>query len=271
MPRKVSKSHSSTVREREEEEKKKRKRRQEQNAFIASSVMHEKELEENAVNEDMFAGVFEDGGLLPDEEKEQTLDISDEEIRQLEREENLAAEKKVSEMKLNEEDKHLEGVRVQLKTLSGRSEAELEAVKQDLVDMLAEVIAVRTISNSIKAYKVGSEDMGMKMTDEELAELTNELLTPERIKTYMENILERDDFKRMVENAVSDKSKGVMGLEGLLKTASEDDGKGLMDMLASARNELIEKQPAPKHEGRRQAIKEKVGHVKEKIHKHGGH
>lgn len=118
-------------------------------------------------------------------------------------------------------------------------EKDFDTDKAETIDQLANMLAVQRISEAIKSYKVGMEDMaengeGQALTDEEMQEMTNDMLSQENIKAFSDMIKGRDDFMRMTRDI-----KDWNSLDQLKRDALDGSGQRLKDRLYKASQQII--------------------------------
>ena len=118
-------------------------------------------------------------------------------------------------------------------------EKDFDTDKAETIDQLANLLAVQRISEAIKSYKVGMEDMaengeGQALTNEEMQEMTNDMLSQENIKAFSDMIKGRDDFMRMTRDI-----KDWNSLDQLKRDALDGSGQRLKDRLYKASQQII--------------------------------
>ena len=185
--------------------------------------------------------------------------------------ENLEAEQKVNSIELAAEDSLLKECQQKLrsddanKSAADKADTNAPSVKNqsktnlrqksfneqkaEFSDTIARMLAVQIISNTIKSIKVGMEEMGDVITNEDINKMTDEMLTKERIEDYTEMIKGRDDFTHMMSGVTT-----VEKLDALRDKALDGSGKQLKDELFKAGQELIKKD-MQKEQAAKQAAK----------------
>ena len=221
-----------------EELEKEKEKEKAKDGFILSSVMTEIEKEQAEEAEAEESPSYGDDSAGKDEEKkEEYIRPTDKEVlRQMEKEEMTAAEEKVKSIELKPEDEKAAKVQDKIRQNDSNPfdcppdtdpDDFFNAEKKKLAENLAELIAVKVISNTIKSYKAADDDV-------DVTQLSKELLNEERIKGYKQDILARDDFTQMMDSV-----KDWQQLDDLRGSALEGNGGRVMDNLAKHRNEMI--------------------------------
>ena len=154
---------------------------------------------------------------------------------------NIAAE--------NVEDRMLDNARFDLKGLTEITEngvpddstpqKHFNWTKSMVTDELAKVLAVQTLIRSIKSQREALNDMaaengGEGMTQDEIDEMAQEMLTDDNISSYAEEIKQGPEFNRMMAEVSDWKS-----LKEIEKDALEGNGMKLMNRMAQARKDII--------------------------------
>lgn len=111
--------------------------------------------------------------------------------------------------------------------------------KEELMGHIVQMLAVQKIADTIKSYKAGMEDMaeggeGKAMTNEEVQEMTNQLMSMENIKSCADMIKDMADYKRL--------KKSITNLEELDKLkldALDGSGGRLKERLHKASRMII--------------------------------
>lgn len=190
-------------------------------------------------------------------------------LKQLSDEENKAMEQKVAETELNLDPEHnmVEIYKNEMKQISdqqkpeGMSDDEFFAQqKQATIDELAKIIAAQTAERSIKSMKVAQQELadsgsGEAMTDAELQEEIESMLSEDYIKRVAEDIKTRDDFKKMTE--------GLTDMDSLKAIQQKaQNGNELLNVLHNAGKQTIAEE-AQKEQMQQQLELEKQAPVKD--------
>lgn len=118
-------------------------------------------------------------------------------------------------------------------------EEHFEDQKALTAEYASKIIAAQLAAKSVKSYKAGMEELakensGEAVSKKELNEMVKDMLSDENINNLAADIRERDDFKRMMNNA-----KDWKILNFIRDEAFTRDGKGLIDSLSKAQKAIM--------------------------------
>lgn len=243
----------------EEEERKKKERERRKQALAYEYIVICKklqEMEEYAARHphDPFANDASDLAkkYLPDM------------LKKMSDSENKAAEQKVFDMELKEENDMMKTFQAELKGAPEPEPAKPEAKnaepekeqpqqiqpnkpkksfaerKAETADTIAKMLALQILSNNVKSLIVGMDDMadagaGERLTEQEIQKIKEDMLTMENVNANYEMIKGRDDFNKMMDGIKTEND-----LETLKNKALDGSGKQIQHELFKAGRKLID-------------------------------
>lgn len=218
------------------------------NVFQFSSIMRAVEIQKIEAlakqnPDDPFAKVI--AGIAEEHRKNPVNEVTKEKLQAMSEAENTAMENEIRIMKLEAEDARLKTVQDSIKAVGSPLTCPedknlgdyFEEQKAAMADKLAELVAVKTIATTVKSYKAGNEDLGEKMSDKEVKELTDELLTEDSISQYKQDTAQREDFKRMIDSI-----KTWDDLAKFKEDATIHGGNKIMDKMAQQRKTILQEE-----------------------------
>ena len=218
------------------------------NVFQFSSIMRAVEIQKIEAlakqnPDDPFAKAI--AGIAEEHRKNPVNEVTKEKLQAMSEAENTAMENEISNMKLEAEDARLKTVQDSIKAVGSPLTCPedknlgdyFEEQKAAMADKLAELVAVKTIATTVKSYKAGNEDLGEKMSDKEVKELTDELLTEDSISQYKQDTAQREDFKRMIDSI-----KTWDDLAKFKEDATIHGGNKIMDKMAQQRKTILQEE-----------------------------
>ena len=160
-------------------------------------------------------------------------------LNELSAQENMEAESKVSKIRIDVEDHKVNEQRQELDRIANAKRPEylsedefFDQQREQVIDAMAKMIAIQTAARTVKSMKVGMQEMGETMTQEELSAELDELMSDEYLNAAAEDIKTRDDFNRMAQDIKS--TKELNAIIGKAKNGNE-----LLEQLHQAGKQII--------------------------------